>query len=160
MTRIAITGHRGLPDPTRALVDAALRAELRRHGSAAPLVGVSCLADGADALFAQAVLDEGGSLVAVLPAQRYRERLPADYHPTFDSLLQQAAEVVTLDYDQPGREAYMAASVRMVDGADHLVAVWDGQPAAGHGGTADVVTHAQAHGVPVTVIWPDGCERG
>jgi hypothetical protein len=157
MTRIAITGHRGLPGPTRALVDAALRAELRRHQ---PLVGVSCLADGADALFAQAVLDEGGSLVAVLPAQRYRERLPADYHPTYDALLQQASEVVTMDYDQPGREAYMAASVRMVTGADHLVAVWDGQPAAGRGGTADVVTHAQEHGVPVTVIWPDGCQRG
>lgn len=156
MTRIAITGHRGLPDPTRALVDAALRAELRRHQA---VVGVSCLADGADALFAQAVLDEGGSLVAVLPAQRYRERLPADYHPTYDALLQRASEVVTLDYDQPGREAYMAASVRMVTGADHLVAVWDGQPAAGRGGTADVVTHAQEHGVPVTVIWPDGCQR-
>ncbi|MFC0434490.1 hypothetical protein [Kutzneria buriramensis] len=159
MTRIAITGHRGLPAHTVALVDAALRAELRRHGEA-PLVGVSCLADGADALFAQAVLDSGGSLVAVLPAQRYRERLPADYHPTFDSLLERAAEIVTLDYDRPGREAYMAASVRMVDGADRLVAVWDGQPAAGLGGTADVVTHARDHGVPVTVIWPDGCQRG
>jgi hypothetical protein len=158
MTRIAITGHRGLPDPTRALVDAALRAELRRHGE--PLVGVSCLADGADALFAQAVLDEGGSLVAVIPAQRYRERLPADYHPTFDSLLEQASEVVTMDYDRPGREAYMAASVRMVDGADRLVAVWDGRPAVGRGGTADVVDHARDHGVPVTVIWPDGCQRG
>ncbi|QUQ68028.1 hypothetical protein [Kutzneria sp. CA-103260] len=158
MTRIAITGHRGLPNPTRALVDAALRAELRQ--AIQPLVGVSCLADGADALFAQAVLDEGGQLVAVLPAQRYRERLPADYHPTYDALLQQATEVVTMDYDRPGREAYMAASVRMVTGADHLVAVWDGQPAAGRGGTADVVTHAQDHGVPVTVIWPDGCQRG
>ena len=159
MTRIAITGHRGLPDPTRALVDAALRADLRQHG-AAPLVGLSCLADGADALFAQAVLDEGGALVAVLPAQRYRERLPTHYHPTYDQLLQQASEVVTMDYDHPGREAYMAASVRMVTGADRLVAVWDGQPAAGRGGTADVVTHAQHHGVPVTVIWPDGCQRG
>jgi hypothetical protein len=157
MTRIAITGHRGLPDPTRALVDAALRAELRRHQA---VVGVSCLADGADALFAQAVLDEGGLLVAVLPAQRYRERLPPDYHPTYDALLQRATEVVTMDYDQPGREAYMAASVRMVAGADHLVAVWDGRPAAGRGGTADVVIHAQEHGVPVTVIWPPGCQRG
>ncbi|MEV6604812.1 hypothetical protein [Kutzneria sp. NPDC051319] len=159
MTRIAITGHRGLQEATRSLVDAALRAELRRQADVAPLVGVSCLADGADALFAQAVLDEGGSLVAVLPAQRYRERLPTDYHPTYDALLQQAAEVVTMDYDRPGREAYMAASVHMVDVADRLVAVWDGRPAAGRGGTADVVTHARDHGVPVTVIWPDGCQR-
>ncbi|AHH95034.1 hypothetical protein GCM10010174_56990 [Kutzneria viridogrisea] len=159
MIRIAITGHRGLPDPTRTLVDAALRSEINRLGERG-LVGVSCLADGADALFAQAVLDSGGDLVAVLPARGYRERLPADYHPTFDALLERAAEVITLDYDKPGSAAYMAASVRMVQGADHLVAVWDGQPAAGQGGTADVVTHARGQGLPVTVIWPEGSSRG
>lgn len=159
MTRIAITGHRGLTDPTRSLVDAALRAEVTRLAEDG-LVGVSCLADGADALFAQAVLDADGDLVAVIPARHYRERLPAGYHPTFDALLGQAVEVITLDYDKPSSTAYMAASVRMVEGVDHLIAIWDGKPAAGVGGTADVVGHARDHGVPVTVLWPDGAERG
>jgi hypothetical protein len=159
MTRIAITGHRGLSDPTRSLVDAALRTEIKRLTEHS-LVGVSCLADGADALFAQAVLDAGGELVAVIPARHYRERLPADYYPTFDALLGQAVEVITLDYDKPGSKAYMAASVRMIEGADHLIAVWDGKPAAGAGGTADVVSHARDHGVPVTVLWPEGAQRG
>jgi hypothetical protein len=75
MTRIAITGHRGLSDEVEALVDLALRKELTRHADG--LVGISCLADGADQLFARAVLDLGGELEAVVPAARYRDGLPA-----------------------------------------------------------------------------------
>jgi hypothetical protein len=54
----------------------------------------------------------------------------------------------------------MAASRLMIDTADELLAVWDGQPARGHGGTADVVAYARSHGKPVHVIWPAGAERG
>jgi hypothetical protein len=53
----------------------------------------------------------------------------------------------------------MAASEFMIDHADELYAVWDGQPARGHGGTADVVTYARQRGVSVRVIWPEGAER-
>jgi hypothetical protein len=54
----------------------------------------------------------------------------------------------------------MAASMLMIDTADELIAVWDGQPARGYGGTADVVAYARRRGKPVHVIWPDGAERG
>jgi hypothetical protein len=38
-------------------------------------------------------------------------------------------------------------------------AVWDGQPSGGLGGTADVVAaYAREWGVPVEVVWPEGCE--
>jgi hypothetical protein len=47
----------------------------------------------------------------------------------------------------------------MVDHADELYAVWDGQPARGYGGTADVVAYARQRSIPVRVIWPDGAER-
>ncbi|MGW5646007.1 hypothetical protein ACWEV3_27990 [Saccharopolyspora sp. NPDC003752] len=40
-----------------------------------------------------------------------------------------------------------------------MLAVWDGQPARGFGGTADVVDSARKRGVDVTVIWPDGARR-
>jgi hypothetical protein len=39
-----------------------------------PFVGVTCLACGADQLFAHAVLDVGGAVEVVLPAADYRER--------------------------------------------------------------------------------------
>ena len=47
----------------------------------------------------------------------------------------------------------------MLAKADRLFAVWDGQPARGYGGTADVVAEARARGIPVTVIWPEGATR-
>ena len=53
----------------------------------------------------------------------------------------------------------MAASELMLDHAGQLWAVWDGQPARGYGGTADVVAAARAKGLPVRVIWPHGAHR-
>jgi hypothetical protein len=156
VTRLAITGHRELPDSTARLVEASLRAEISRYQE---IVGVSCVADGADALFAQAVLALGGSLVAVVPARNYREHLPAAHHPTYDSLLDQAAEVIELDRPVADEEAFMAASLRMLDEADQLIAVWDGLPARGFGGTSDVVTAARDRGLPVIVVWPTGTTR-
>ena len=76
MYRIAISGHRGLPAPTGRLVDQALRAALAER--APDVTGLSCLADGADQIFARAVTDLGGTLEAVIPAAQYREGLPAD----------------------------------------------------------------------------------
>lgn len=157
MTRLAFTGHRGLPDATERLVDAALRADLdHRDGG---LVGTCSIADGADTLFAQALLDVGGVLIAVVPAERYRDGLPTEHHPTYDELLARAAEVIQLDHVESTSDAHMAASLRMLDGADELLAVWDGQPARGYGGTADVVDAARSRGIPVTVVWPDGATR-
>jgi hypothetical protein len=53
----------------------------------------------------------------------------------------------------------MDASVQMIEQADELFAVWDGKPARGYGGTADVVDAARKRGLPVTVIWPAGSRR-
>lgn len=158
MTKLAISGHRELPAETAELVAAVLRAEVDNHVGA-DLVGISCLADGADSLFARAVLDAGGSLVAVVPAKKYRDGFPGSHHATYDALLSQASRVVELDHVESDSEAYMDASLRMLDEADELIAVWDGQPARGYGGTADVVTAARKRGLSVVVVWPDGAVR-
>jgi hypothetical protein len=158
MVRLAITGHRLLPAETETLIDQALREEVARH-KGDELVGISAIADGADSLFAQAVLDAGGSLVAIIPAQEYRGGLPDDHHAIYDALLSQASHVIALDYVQSNSDAHMDASLRMLDEADQLIAVWDGQPARGYGGTADVVDAARKRGLPVTIVWPDGAKR-
>ncbi|SDJ60947.1 hypothetical protein SAMN04488074_102508 [Lentzea albidocapillata subsp. violacea] len=155
-TRLAITGHRGLTAALEAEIDRMIRAAVAENGS---VVGVSCLADGADAVFAQAVLDAGGALVAVLPASRYRDTLPESYRPVYDGLLARAGKVVQLEYVTPDPHAYMEAGERMVDESDALLAVWDGLPGRGPGGTADVVAYARSKGVPVTVLWPEGAVR-
>jgi hypothetical protein len=156
--RIAITGHRGLPVETEHLVDQAIREQLAAYASR-DVVGVSNLADGADQLFAQAILDAGGQLDVIVPAARYRDGLPESAHGTYDALLSRASSVHRLDRIESTADAHMEASQAMLDRAERLFAVWDGKPARGYGGTADVVAEARARGIPVTVIWPEGASR-
>jgi hypothetical protein len=159
MTRLAVTGHRGLSETTTALVDAALRHEISKRAEDGALVGLSCIADGADALFARAILDHGGALHVIVPAHKYRDGLPKNHHATYDVLMAEAAEIIRLDHVESDADAHMDASLRMLADTDQLLAVWDGQPARGHGGTADVVDAARRQGIPVTVIWPAGATR-
>ncbi|MFI9504620.1 hypothetical protein [Nocardia sp. NPDC052566] len=123
------------------------------------LIGMSCIADGPDSLFARAVLDLGGCLIVVVPARKYRDSLPAGHYPVYDELRSAAMEVIEIDREESDSEAHQAGSVRMLDDADELIAVWDGKPARGYGGTADVVSVARERGIPVTVVWPDGARR-
>lgn len=122
MTRVAISGHRELPTQTERLVDIALRSEIANRVDGT-VVGVSCIADGADSLFARAVLDAGGQLVVFVPAEKYREELPASHQPIYDALLAKASEVIRLDHVESDSEAHMDASLRMLDQADELIAV-------------------------------------
>jgi hypothetical protein len=46
----------------------------------------------------------------------------------------------------------------LVEQADVLVAVWDGKPAAGRGGTPDVIADALTRGLPV--LWIDATRQG
>src|SRR5262245_44226488 len=127
MYRIAISGHRGLPAPTARQVDQAIRAALAER--APGVTGLSCLADGADQIFARAVTDLGATLEAVIPAARYRDGLPTDSHLIYDDLLAKAAAVHRLPFTESTSQSHMAASKLMVDEADELYAVWDGKPA-------------------------------
>ena len=156
MARIAVSGHRGLPAPTQRLIEQAIRVALAGQHE---VTGLSCLADGADQIFARAVLDHGGQIEAVIPATHYRDGLPAGAHAEYDRLLAQAVRVHRLPSTESTSEAHMAASTFMLSHADQLWAVWDGKPARGYGGTADVVAFARDHHLPVTVIWPDGARR-
>lgn len=158
VSRLGITGHQKLPVHTARLVDAALRKLLERY-EASTLVGVSCLCDGADQLFAQAILDRGGTLEVVVPAKEYRDSLDPDSHAPYDALIAQAQDVETLPFKESTEQAHLAGGKAVVDRADLLVAVWDGQPARGHGGTADVVAYARTRGIPVEVVWPPGASR-
>jgi hypothetical protein len=158
MTRIAISGHRGLAPEVENFVDRAIRAELSRF-AVEDLMGLSCLADGADQIFARAVVDLGGGLEVFVPAAQYRDGLPTPALREYDELISRAATVHRLGHRESTAESHMDASVRMLAGADLLFAVWDGLPARSFGGTADVVAHAERIGVTVTVIWPEGAVR-
>jgi hypothetical protein len=157
MVRIGITGHQGLEPATERLIAAAIERELSGRG---PVVGISSLAEGADQIFASAVLGGGGSLIAVIPSEGYEETFEDEPAKSrYREFRDQAAGVVTLPFSRPGEAAFFAAGRRVAEMADELIAVWDGTPARGLGGTADVVAHAHAEGVPVSVVWPPGSAR-
>ncbi|WP_367428591.1 hypothetical protein [Streptomyces celluloflavus] len=156
--RLGITGHRGLSTAVERLIRDALDAELQKCDMA-ELCGVSCIADGPDAWFAEAVLARGGRIEVVVPAEQYRDGLPASHHAAYDALLEQAVETHDTGIRESTSRAHMAGSEILVGLVDSLVAVWDGEPARGYGGTADVVGYARRMGVPVRVVWPEGATR-
>jgi hypothetical protein len=156
--RVGITGHRGLSRDVEQQVRRLLEAAVREF-DAAELVGVSCIADGPDAWFAEVVLKHGGELEVVVSAEQYREGLPESHWPVHDELMRRAAQVHHTGMTVSDSAAHMAGSEILVDLAEELFAVWDGKPAWGYGGTADVVSYAERNGVPVRVLWPEGAAR-
>jgi hypothetical protein len=158
---VGMTGHQGLPTPTAELVTAALRETLRPD--ALNLVGVTMLGPGADQLFARVVLELGGTLYVVQPTtgMQYRDGFEDEAaRRGYDELYGQASHVEALEHTESTEQAHMDGGQAVVDRSSLLVAVWDGQPSRGLGGTADVVAYARQRGVPVTVIWPEGASRG
>ena len=140
--KIGITGHQELADPlwVKQEILSALQAQ------SAPLLGVTSLAIGADQLFAQAVLDVAGELQVVVPFDGYAEVFKSDGRQEYERLLARASITEVLPPAASQEESYFAAGKRVVDVADLIIAVWNGKPAAGLGGTADVVEYARLHG--------------
>jgi hypothetical protein len=155
---IGITGHRGLPPRTQELITAALRKELEPYADT-KLVGVSCLAGGPDQLFARTVLDLGGTLEVVVPADQYRDALEPDEQQGYDDLLAAAKHVERLPFIESTEQAHLAGGRTVVDRSQRLVAVWDGKPARGIGGTADIVSYARQKNIPIVMLWPEGATR-
>ncbi len=159
MTTVGCTGHQSLSLWTRRQV----AAEIATYLATIPgeLTGVCSLAGGADQIFAHALLAAGGHLRAVIPSANSHDSFTRDDDRTaFTHLLEQAIERTDLPFPKPTEEAYMAAGKAVSDASDILLAVWDGKPAAGLGGTADVVAYARERGRHVMVIWPPGSSRG
>jgi hypothetical protein len=61
LARFGVTGHMNLTAGSMSLVYQALRAALAPYAGDG-LIGISCIARGADSIFAQVVLDLGGEL--------------------------------------------------------------------------------------------------
>lgn len=140
--RIGITGHQRLKEPSNWQW-VSLEIDNLLSQLAQPLIGISSLAIGADQLFASAILRHGGSLEVVIPFTEYERTFSEEQDKQeYIRLLNSASNVEILEKRGSEEEAYLEASKRMIDLSDILVAVWDGKPAAGLGGTGDAVNYA------------------
>lgn len=164
--RLGITGHRHLADPAAA--SAAMEGLIARLTDLLePVLGsgswvaVSPLAKGADRIFAETILRRPGSRLEVItpfPLDDYRKDfVEPDDRAGFESLLARAESLEELPFVRAGDDTrhagYRAVGERVVERCEILVAYWDGRPAAGTGGTAEIVAHALAIGRPL--VWID-----
>ena len=154
--RIGVTGHRFLAEVAklRESIERALHLIEQRYPGCR-LAAVSPLAEGADRLVAHAVLERGGSLIVPLPlpAEDYLTDFTAKASQAeFRALLALAAEVIELPATPTRNEAYEQVGLWVLDHSDALIAVYDGKPAQGRGGTAEIAALAIERGLPVLHI--------
>ncbi|MFQ3666870.1 MAG: hypothetical protein SNJ79_12720 [Sphingomonadaceae bacterium] len=174
---LGVTGHRRarLPDAQQPFVRARIRSVVEALRSAVMKVAaeggewfasdppvlrvVSALADGADRWVAESAVAAGFALDAILPFDE--ETYAADWSVGAE---REAMRALVLSAEKrlilPGErrhevEAYAIAGEALVAHSTVLIAVWDGEPGRGWGGTADVVETAVDGGVPVIQIPPE-----
>ena len=160
--RIGIVGHRNLPDPDR--IRAELKSAFQSVFEAYPdheVVLLTSLAEGADRLAVEVAL--AGTVqvkievILPFPVEEYRRDFgTSESVEEFQKLLRLAREVVVSRASQPSEnpsreQAYVAASRTLVELSDVVVAVWNGEPSKGPGGTAESVELARQRALPL--VW-------
>ena len=177
--RIGITGHRNIagdhPGLASEIAKAAeyitqvLAADSERlsstdlgHGKRGDIVVtvVSSLAEGTDRVVAGELLKRKGTqLEAVLPlpqSEYVHDFGSAESVEQFDSLISRAVDTDVFRAAASREQAYEQAGRAVVDRSDAMIVVWDGQPARGRGGTAEIYAYAQRWQKPTFLIRVDG----
>ena len=138
---IGISGHQDLGSKNVVeWVRTQITTELtkRQFGS-----GISSLAQGTDQLFAEIVLALGKLLEVVIPCHNYEAAFKNPIAARqFRNLKNRASTSSVLNFEGPSEEAFYQAGCSIVEASDLMVFVWNGKPAKGHGGTADIVDYA------------------
>lgn len=153
---VGFTGHRQLADEARAAgyINQAL-AGLKGE-AAGEWIGVSSAAAGSDLLFAAGVLEAGFTWEAVLPlpAIDFQKDFAPEEWRRAEALLGRAETIRVTATGGDRDEAYLNGGIETVNACDVFLALWDGEPARGRGGTAEVVAYARELGRPLLVIDP------
>jgi hypothetical protein len=149
--KIGISGHQQREGIDWRWVRASIDAVLEKYPGRR--IGYSSLAVGSDQLFARAIIERGDDLIAVIPAADYESCFYGVDLTTY-LILKERATIVKLDFPRSTEKAFYAAGKFIVEQVELLIAVWDGKPAEGLGGTADVVAYARSISKAVSHIDP------
>jgi hypothetical protein len=159
MVSIGVTGHRFLDEGEllNTAVDRVVsRIEQKYPGEEWSVV--SSLAEGADRLVVRRLLNTHPALALLvplpLPAAEYLKDFPtAESQEEFQKLLALARHAIQPAEFATREEAYRAAGIAMLDASDVLVALWNGRPAGGVGGTGEIVELARQRKMPIAWVY-------
>ncbi len=159
---IGFTGHRALGDEERCRKLIFEFLERRKASSAGLVYGVSSVAAGGDLLFAESCIELALPLCVLLPlpAEEFRKDFDEAGWVRVEHVLCKAASVEVTGGDQSREECYYECGIETVLQSQLLLALWNGEPAHGLGGTEDIVSFAKGLGRPV--VWlhsATGAER-
>lgn len=103
--------------------------------------GVTFLQSELDLVFAQALVDYGGTLRVVFPHHNVSRHVSREHFPLFEELSGAAEQIWTLPAATPSRVAIITATEFLVRVCEELYAVWD---QATPGDIADTIQSAHA----------------
>jgi hypothetical protein len=151
---VGFTGHRHLTDHAGAA--RAIRGAIDAIRDEVPgeWIALSSVAGGSDQIFVQQARASGLAWHAILPLARveFAKDFSHEDWERVEKTLASADHVRTISEYGDRKDGYFDCGIETVNGADVLLAVWDGEPARGRGGTADIVQYAQSIGKPVMII--------
>lgn len=154
---VTITGHRYISDidNVRLEIYKFLQSLIKQHEN---VKATTMLAAGADTIFAQEAIRLGIQLEILLPFAL--EKFKKDFNDGDRAILEAILESNNYSVHETGYStaqknrdwAYLKTSKYLVDKADIVLAVWDGEPANGIGGTAEIVSYANIKRKKVSII--------
>jgi hypothetical protein len=151
---VGFSGHRAVGDPAAVARTLASILESLRRELSGEWIALSSVADGSDQLFAREALHQGHAWQAVLPLPpaEFSRDFSTDGWGQVEALLARAEHVRVVAESGNREDSYLDCGMETVDGSDVLVALWDGEPARGKGGTAEVIDYARRLNKPVVII--------
>jgi hypothetical protein len=150
---IGFTGHRNLPEEAKSRACILKFLQDFKSKTDKTVYGVSSAAAGGDLLFAESCIQLGLPIRILLPApkEQFREDFDDATWTRAESIMQRAMSVEVIGSGETKEERYYECGAETVQQSQMLLALWDGKPSQGLGGTEEIFTYAKNQERPV--VW-------
>jgi len=151
---VGFTGHRKVPYETKSrqvIRDFLAQQKESHHGV---MYGICSAAAGGDQLFAESCIELKIPLRILLPrpAEQFRADFDAASWQRSVHIMENAISVEVTGQYEARNEQFYDCGIQTVAESQLLVALWDGQPSRGVGGTQEIVSYARKTGHPIAWI--------
>jgi hypothetical protein len=150
---IGFTGHRLLPDEAKSGEQIFKFLREKKEETPGVVFGISSVAVGGDLLFAEACIQLGLPLRVLLPMpmEQFRDDFDESTWKRVEEVLRRAMSIEVTGGDQSRDARYYECGIETVLQSRVLLALWDGEPSRGLGGTEQIFSFAKVEGRPI--VW-------